>query len=158
MPVQLTAEDARQSLNEHVAAKGAEIRAKYGPSIGWRELLQILDDRECVRYPCEIAFDESMLDPDEFAHPLPKGEKPEDGFTIHVHPVFKLQLLEIPALVLYQLVLVNYGEFASPDDAETFGAAALGMSKDDSYNRLCELADQISGTGEAGHAGCQCGG
>ena len=102
--VYLTPEDARQSLNEHVAAKGAEIRAKYGPCIGWRELLQILEDRECVRYPCEIAFDSGKLNPGEFAHPAPKGEKPEDGFTIHVHPVFKLQLQEIPLLVLYQLV------------------------------------------------------
>ena len=156
MPVQLTAEDAKQSLNEHVAAKGAEIRAKFGPNIGWSELLQILEDRECVRYPCEIAFDESQLEPGEFAHPMPKGDKPEDGFTIFVHPAFKLQLREIPLLVLYQLVLVNYGAFASPDDAETFGAAVIGISKDDYYDTLCELANQIGGGAEAPN-GCQCG-
>jgi hypothetical protein len=39
---------------------------------------------------------------------------------------------------------VNYGPFASPDDAETFGAAALGLDKDEYYARLCELADQIA--------------
>jgi hypothetical protein len=157
MPVQLTSEDARQSLNEHVAAKGAEIRAKYGPCIGWRGLLQILEDRECVRYPCEIVFDAGKLNPGEFAHPAPKGEKPEDGFTIHVHPVFKLQLQEVPLLVLYQLVLVNYGEFASSDDAETFGAAALGISKDKYYNALCELADQICESGgQTGGRQCGC--
>ena len=38
MPTQLTAADARESLNAHVAAKGEEIRAKYGPYIGWKEL------------------------------------------------------------------------------------------------------------------------
>ena len=155
MPVQLTADDARQSLNGHVAAKGAEIRAKFGPSIGWRELLLILEDRESVRYPCEIAFDADQLQPGEFAHPLPRGDSPEDGFTIHVHPVFKLQLREIPLLVLYQLVLVNYGDFASSDDAETFGAAVLGISKDEYYNALCELAEQIGGLPEP--SGCQCG-
>jgi len=160
MPVQLTAEDAKQSLNEHVAAKGAEIRAKFGPRIGWHELLQILEDRECVRYPCEISFDEGVLDPGEFAHPMPKGDKPEDGFTIFVHPVFRLQLQEIPKLVLYQLVLVNYGEFASPDDAETFGATILGISKDDYYDALCELVAQTGSESEGesgGHTGCQCG-
>lgn len=140
----LTAEDARQSLRAHVAAKGEEIRAKYGPHIGWAELQRILQDRSCVRYPCEIVFDAAPLQPGEFAWPEPKGSKPEDGFTMYVHPFFMTQLDAVPYLVLYQLVLVNYGPFASPDDAETFGAAALGLSKDDYYAALCELADQIA--------------
>jgi hypothetical protein len=140
----LTAEDARQSLTAHVAAKGQEIRAKYGPRIGWAELQRILQDRSCVRYPCDIVFDAAPLQPGEFAWPEPKGPKPEDGFTMYVHPLFMTRLDAVPYLVLYQLVLVNYGPFASPDDAETFGAAALGMSKDDYYAALCELADQIA--------------
>jgi hypothetical protein len=51
------------------------------------------------------------------------------------------QLPQVPYLVLYQLVLVNYGEFASADDAETFGAAVLGFSQPEYYHALCELAD-----------------
>jgi hypothetical protein len=51
----------------------------------------------------------------------------------------------LPLLVLYQLVLVNYGEFASPDDAETFGAAATGLSRDEYYAELCEMEDQLAG-------------
>lgn len=156
MPTQLTADDAKQSLNDHVAAKGAEIRAKFGPVIGWSELLKILEDRESVRYPCEIAFDEALLQPGEFAHPVAKGEAPEEGFTIYVHPVYKLQFRELPLLVLYQLVLVNYGDFASADDAETFGAAVLGLPKDEYYNALCELANQV-GEPEPSPAGCNCG-
>jgi hypothetical protein len=143
MPTQLTAEVARQSLSEHVAAKGAELFEKYGPSIGWPELQRILTDRECVRYPCEIAFDDTGLEPGEFAHPASRGRRPEDGFTMFVHPRFKSQLASVPALVLYQLVLVNYGEFASAEDAETFGAAALGMGREDYYAELCALADQV---------------
>jgi hypothetical protein len=145
MAIQLTAEDARQSLNAHVAARGAELRAKYGPHIGWPELRQILEDRTQVRYPCEIVFDAGPLNPGEFAHPAAKGERPEEGFTMFVHPVFLTQLQQVPCLVLYQLVLVNYGEFASADDAETFGAAALGLSRDE-YNRtLCEMAGRVCG-------------
>jgi hypothetical protein len=139
----LTAQDGRQSLNAHAAAKGAELREKYGPRIGWQELGRILQDRACVRYPCEIVFDASPLIPGEFAHPMPKGEKPEDGFTLAVHPFFRTQLERVPHLALYQLVLVNYGEFASADDAETFGAAALGICKDEYYQALCELAGQM---------------
>ena len=144
MAVQLQAQDARESLNTHVAAKGDEVRQKYGPHIGWAELQRILADRSCVRYPCELVFDASQLQPGEVAHPVPKGDQPEDGFTMHVHPFFMTQLEEVPLLALYQLVLVNYGEFAAPDDAETFGAAALGLSRDDYYTRLCGLADQVA--------------
>jgi len=49
----------------------------------------------------------------------------------------------LPCLVFYQLVAVNYGEFASPDDAVTFGAAALGLAEADYYRIVCELADRL---------------
>ncbi len=51
--------------------------------------------------------------------------------------------------MLYQLVLVNYGEFASAEDAEAFGAGALGISKDEYYVALCEMVDEIIGCGAA---------
>jgi hypothetical protein len=138
-----TAADARQSLNAHVAALGAEIHRKYGPRIGWNQLRRMLEDRTCVRYPCEVVFDASGLQAGEFAHPIAKGDCPEAGFVMHVHPYFMTQLEQVPLLVLYQLVLVNYGGFASPDDAETFGAAALGLARDEYYGSLCRLADEL---------------
>jgi hypothetical protein len=144
MSQKLTFDDARESLTAHAAGKGAEIHRKYGPRIGWGELLQILGDRSLVRYPCEVVFDAGPLLEGEFAHPLPRGDRPEDGFFIHVHPCFMLDLNRVPWLVLYQLVLVNYGEFASADDAESFGANALGISREAYYQELCQLADQIS--------------
>jgi hypothetical protein len=148
METKLTSDDVRQSLNAHVADKGAEIFQKYGPQIGWAELRRILEDRAAVRYPCEIVFDSAPLLAGEFAHPAPRGERPEEGFTLYVHPIFMTQLERVPELVLYQLVLVNYGDFASPEDAETFGAAALGIDKEDYYQALCELAGQVGGCAE----------
>ena len=147
MATQLTAEDAKQSLNAHVAAKGAEIFEKYGPAIGWKQLLQILEERTAVRYPCEVAFDAALLQPGELAYPAPKGTYPEEGFKMCVHPCFMTQLEYVPYIVLYQLVLVNYGDFASADDAETFGAAALGLEREKYYQTLCRLADGIAKTG-----------
>ncbi len=144
MKTQLTIEDARQSLTGHVAAKGEELRAKYGPHIGWIQLQQILEDRTFVRYPCALVFDEGPLREGEFAHPVARGENPEDGFTIYVHPYFASQPERIPYLVLYQLVVVNYGEFVSADDAEIFGASVLGLSKDEYYRIVCGLADEIA--------------
>ena len=152
MGIQLTEDDARQSLTGHVAIKGAEIHEKYGPTIGWDELLRILEDRSCCRYPCGIIFDADPLQPGEFAYPVDKGERPEDGFEICVHPFFLLHKDRVPQLVLYQLVQVNYGDFASAEDAEAFGASALGLSRDEYYRALCEMADKVGGSGET--CGC----
>ncbi len=154
MAKQLTAEDAKQSLTAHVRTRGEEIRQKHGPEIGWAEMLRILEDRSACRYPCEIAFGEGPLRDGEFAFPMPRGEHPEEGFTIFVHPHFQSQLDRVPILVLYQLVTVNYGGFASPLDAEAFGAAALGFSSGEYYQILCAMADEIGGSGKSGCA-CQ---
>jgi hypothetical protein len=163
MATRLTAEGAQQSLTAHVEAKGIEIFVKYGPQLGWAELQRLLNDRAYVRYPCEIVFDGAQLNPGEFAYPMPKASAPEEGFTMFVHPVFMLELARVPALVLYHLVAVNYGEFASSDEAETFGAAALGLTRDEYYALVCECADAISGPQpEPAEAhgcdrGCNCG-
>lgn len=155
MEKQLTAEDARQSLNAHVAAKGCELFLRHG-AVSYAGLTAVLQDRTLVRYPCEIAFDSSRLNPGEFAHAEQKGEHPEDGFTIWVHPIYLTQLPKVPYLVYYQLVVVNYGEFASPQDAETFGAAALGLTVDEYYAEICELADLL-GAGIDPGTGMGCG-
>jgi hypothetical protein len=147
MSKQLTTDDFTQSLNAHVAAKGLGIYESYGPCIRWTELLQILGDRSVVRYPCEVVFEADPLLDGEFAYPKPNGQDPAHGFTIYVHPQFRDQLEWVPHLVLYQLVRVNYGEFASAEDAETFGASALGLSRDEYYAILCRLADGL----QAGH-------
>lgn len=144
MAQSLTAEDGKESLKAHAAARGTEIHAKYGPVIGWSELLRILEDRACVRYPCEIVFDAGPLQTGEFAWPMARGDRPEDGFILYVHPRFATRLDRVPYLVLYQLVLVNYGQFASPEDAEVFGAGALGISRDAYYQAVCDLADEIA--------------
>ena len=143
MARQLTADDAKQSLTAHVEAKGIDVYMKYGPQISWDSLQRLLTDRVYVRYPCEIVFDAAPLFAGEFAQPIQKGERPEEGFTMFVHPVFAAQLELVPALVLYQLVPLNYGEFASSNDAETFGAAALGLTRDEYYDLLCGCADQL---------------
>jgi hypothetical protein len=143
MDKQLTADDFKQSLNSHIQGKAEEIRARYGPCIGSGELAAMMEDRSAVRYPCEIVFEAEPLLEGEFAHPLPNADDPEAGFKICIHPFFSTQPEKVPYLVLYQLVLVNYGPFASSDDAETFGAGVLGISKEEYYQSLCEMADQL---------------
>ena len=145
MATQLTAEDTRQSMEAHAAAKGDEMREKYGPTIGWGQLLRILADRTLVRYPCEVSFDAATLEAGECAHAHQNGETPDQGFTIFIHPAFAAQPPHAVQLALYQLVLVNYGPFASASDAEALGSAALGISKDEYYESLCRIADRLPG-------------
>ena len=52
-------------------------------------------------------------------------------------------------LLTWLLVAVNYGEFASAHEAETFGAAALGLTCDEYYAELCALSDQFTTGGFA---------
>lgn len=139
----LTVEDAKQSLTAHAADKGCQVREKFGPDIGWNDLMALMEERSLVRYPCTVVFDTAGLHAGEMAHPEPLGENPEDGFKIFVHPILMTRLHDVPAVVLYQLVLVNYGEFASAADAEVFGANALGISVEEYYEKLCEIADVI---------------
>lgn len=153
MATQLTTQDARESLTAHVAAKGAEIHLKYGPSFGWAELQRLLEDRVYVRYPCEIRFDATPLQQGEFAHPEQRGEVPEDGFTIYVHPIYSEDLSRVAWLVLYQLVAVNYGQFASSAEAEVFGASVLGLEPEEYYQVLCAMADQLGSPSEGDPTG-----
>ena len=148
MAIQLTAEDARQSLTGHVEQKGIEVFGKFGPQLDWDRLQLLLEDRAFVRYPVEIVFDATPFQPGEIAHPVQKGEIPEEGFTMFVHPAFETQRERAIQAILYQLVVVNYGDFASPDEAETFGAAALGLTRDEYYAVLCGMSDEVGGTGE----------
>jgi hypothetical protein len=145
MERKLTVEDARQSLTSHATEKGAQFFEKYGPEITWKQLLVALEDRSVVRYACTVVFEATGLLPGEMAHPFPQGDEPKKGYALHVHPIYMTDLKGAVAIVLYQLVLVNYGEFAGAEDAEAFGAAALGMDQKEYYELLCGLADKISG-------------
>ncbi|MGH7970665.1 MAG: hypothetical protein ACREIC_18215 [Limisphaerales bacterium] len=139
------AADKRRALSAQVASEGSELFAKYGPTVGWDTLRILLDDRAFVRFPCDIRFDAEPLLPGEFAHAALKGREPRDGYTVFVHPIYERQLQSVPYMVLHQLVLVNHGKEASADDAETFGSRALGLSKSQYYQVLCELSEQLGG-------------
>jgi hypothetical protein len=159
-PAAPTPLEARQSLTAHAAAKGADLRQKYGSHLGWGELQRILADPDFVRYPCVLEFDAGPLEEGETAYAQPRGERPEDGYRLCIHPYYALDLSRVPLLALYQVAAVNYGAFAGPGDAEAFAAAALGLEVDAYYEALCALADEIGGEpaepAPGGDGGCGC--
>ncbi len=134
----------RADVAGDLAARAAEIRRKYGPSLGWGELQALLKDRTVTPFPCEVRFDAAPLLPGEFGHPIPKGLRREDGFILCLHPRYAGQASVLPYLVLHQLVLASYGSTATAEDAEIFGSIALGLSKEAYYRTLCDLSSLIS--------------
>ena len=67
-----------------------------------------------------------------------------------MHPLFENRPDDLPLLVAYHVPSINYLDVATHVEAELFGAALLGLSVDDYYARLCELADSIPGCTPAG--------
>lgn len=142
-PLQLTLEDGRRALGVHLLEKGHKLHQKYGKFIDEETMLKILEDREFVRFPARIVFDSSKIEKGMFAVAQKVSNNASDGYIIFVHEYFKTKRGDLPAAVFYHLVTVNYGDFATGNEAEEFGSAALGLDKEYYYQYLCRLVDQI---------------
>jgi len=183
-----TAEEAQQSLRDHVVAKALEARAKFVRCVDGHELPVIgaapascgcsdqravidaapaicacsgqravastppldraaldalLLDRSVVRYPLGVRFDSEPLQPGEFACLEALGDHPSAGFCLFVHPMFEAEHDLIPALAVYYIPSVNYGEVATHVEAELFGATLLGLEVEAYYRLLCSVADAV---------------
>lgn len=133
------------AVSQHALAKAAEIRERYGPIIDYPTVLAILDDRKSTRYPVQIKFTTDGIESGMFAKTDPVSENPDDGYVISLHANLEGQLEALPALILYQSVLVNYGDLATADDAELFGSGVLGMDREDYYEMVMALTDALWG-------------
>lgn len=140
----LTPEDGKKALLHHVVEKAIALREKYGNFIDYSTLERILQDRDLVRYPTRLEFSSQSIGDGFFAVAKPvSSSDPSQGYVICVDGHFEDKLDNVPALVLYQLVTVNYGDIVTSEEAEIFGATALGMKKEEYYQLLCALADSI---------------
>lgn len=145
MARQFKNEVAPTELAERIVTLAGLIRQRFGPRLDWPHLLLLLEDRACIRFPCEIRFDAEPLLQGEFAHVVPRGQKDDEGFVIYLHPLYALQLDQAVYLVLPQLVRVNYGLQAGPEDAENFGALVMDLPRSDYFHTLCQLSGQLGG-------------
>lgn len=142
-----TEQEGRESLIAHAVEKALEARAIYGgpfPGLTMEALEVLLCDRKFVRHPVRLEFNATALSSGEFAHPEPiSQDDPSAGFVMHIHPAFEDRDDVIPLMVAYQLVIINYGDIAGHEAAESFGAALCGMDIDPYYQTLCQLADSV---------------
>jgi hypothetical protein len=146
----ITAEDGRRALRDHIVERALLGRQRHGSPRDDAAFLRLLEDREVVRYPTIIEFGAAGLEPGEFGHAEPLGARPADGFRLLIHPRFRGRAGTLPLLAAYHLVAINYGEIATFEEAELFGATLLGLDVDDYYKSLCALADELEGAVPAG--------
>lgn len=143
MGSKFTAEEGRKAFAHHVIEKALALRAKYGSVMDEDVLEAVLKDRDFVRYPTRVEFDSSKIEPGFFAAVEAVSGSPANEHIIFLHEYFRRRPVDIASALLYQLVLVNYGGIATRQEAELFGATALGIEQEEYYHLLCRLADQI---------------
>ncbi len=153
-----TAEEAQQSLRDHVVTKAMDARLRRGGLIDRVEMMRLLEDRAVVRYPLGVRFDAEPLQPGEFACLESLGEHPSDGFCLFIHPMFENVDDLIPLLIAYYIPSVNYGDVASHVEAELFGASLLGIDVEEYYTILCSVADTLGTAPGTSNAMPGCGG
>jgi len=78
-----------------------------------------------------------------FARTEQVSEDLDEGYVISLHSHFQDRADVLPALILYQLVLVNYGDLATAHDAEVFGSGILGLEQDTFYEQIVSLTDAL---------------
>ncbi len=144
MGQKLTAQDGKIALRDHVALKAAAAHERLAMLIGDDAIWRLLNDDAVVRYPVGVRFDDEPLDPGEFAVPSALGEHPSQGFCLFIHPRFEHRPETWPLIAGYYIPSINYGEIATEEDAELFGAVLVGMNTEEYYSALCAIADEVA--------------
>ena len=96
-----------------------------------------------MRFPTELRFDAELLRPGEFGWAQQLGDRPSEGFALVIHPSFRQREEDLPLLMAYQIVAINYLDLANGDEAEVFASILLGLDREAYYQRVCELTDGI---------------
>ncbi len=155
----VTPEEQRETMNFHLRQKAQEIIEKYGTSISFAVLQEVLQDRKFVRYPVNIIYNSAQIEAGLFIKTemilADRNRQPgEDDdyikqadrhYDFIVHEYFEGQPEKLVPLVLYHIPTVNYGDIATYEDAEVFASALLQMEQDGYYQLVCDLVDGIPG-------------
>lgn len=135
--------EGRIALQDHIVDRARDARLRHGPAIDSASIMRVLNDRRVVRYPTGVRFDAGPLEPGEFAWAMPLGERASDGFCLFVHPHFEHRPETWAMLLAYHIPSISYGDIATSEEAELFGATLLGMEIEAYYQALCALCDEL---------------
>jgi hypothetical protein len=138
-------EELTAFLLNHADVAAERAHAKLGGPLTVETLEQYLADADCLRYPTTVAWDAAGIEANQFAEPTFQ-EGPEGRIcTLKVHPRFRHIPEALPYFVAYMAAVINYGQVVAPEVCEAYGAALVGITKDEYYNALCGWMDAADG-------------
>jgi hypothetical protein len=131
------------SLRAHLLAQAVVAHQKHGP-LTFDKLEALLHDPDCLRHPVRLVFEFGEMAMHQFAQPDLDWRNPDqDGRVLYVRPLLREHPdLVVPA-VAYMIPLINYGDIITDEHCLLYGAALLGMMKEEYYPTICRLADFV---------------
>lgn len=133
----------QRSLLEHVVAQAEVARARHGPLTPER-LDALLRDPACVRHPVRLVHEFGEMAPHQFAQP---GHDWRDatgrGRVLYLRPVLRDRPDLVLLAVAYTIPVINYGDVTTDEHCLAYGAALLGLEREEFYRRVCALADFV---------------
>ena len=134
----------REGLENHIRFVSEKAVNKHGRPNSMGVLSQMLEDNEIVRFPTSILFADGELKEGEPIKLNKIGEGQDERYQIIVHPIFERREKDIIALVLHEVVKVNYGKIAKEKESLLFASSLLGMEEEAYQSRIKELFSEIS--------------
>ena len=134
--------EGEDSLLAHILEKALQAREKY-PNIGMDAIDTFLADSDCLRYPARYAYEFGAdMAPHQFAQPEEdlRSNDP-NARVLYVRPLLRKRPDYAILAIAYMIPLVNYGDIVNDEHCLVYAASLLGLSEDECYLRLCELAD-----------------
>lgn len=134
---------AEDGLREHLLDRAVFAHRKHGPISG-DSIETLLADPDCVRYPTRLVFEFGEMALHQFAQPdLDPRDASGGARVLYLRPSLQSRPDLITLAVAYMLPVLNYGEAVDDNLCLLFGATLLGMTVDEFYTRICDLADHV---------------
>ena len=157
--------EGEDSLLAHVLEKSIQAREKY-PEMGMDNVDTFLADSDCLRFPVRYVFEfGAEMAPHQFAQPeedLRSGDP--NARVIYLRPILRKRPGYAMLAIAYMVPLINYGEIVNDEHCLVYAASLLGLSEDDCYRMLCDMADFCGsetrypeGSPKSGGCGCSSG-
>ena len=147
----------QRSMLDHVVSQAEVAREKHGP-VTFEKLESLLCDPVCVRHPVRLVYEFGEMALHQFAQPDHDWRDDTGrGRVLYLRPTLKEDPSLVVLAVAYFIPVINYGDVASDAHCTAYGAALLGMSREDFYRQVCTLADQAGAETKimsAGSPGC----
>jgi hypothetical protein len=152
----------QRSMLDHVVAQAEVAKGKHGP-LTFERLDALLRDPVCVRHPVRVAYEFGEMAMHQFAQPdLDWRDETGRGRVLYLRPLLRDRPDLALLAVAYFIPVLNYGDVATDSHCLAYGAALLGLTPDDFYQRLCILADAVGAesrlAGPVAASSCGCGG